>query len=161
MGVDAVRESLASFGGPWWIAGGHAVDLFVGEQTRAHADVDVAVLRRDGETLVDIFGARRVGRHQLRADGFDLLLNDADGDTWIFRRDGRVTRPLGELGFTHADVPVLAPEIVLLFKAKDPRPKDEADRAILTPRLGPGARAWLDEALRTVYPGHRWLPESA
>jgi hypothetical protein len=32
---------------PWWIAGGWALDLFLGTQTRAHEDLDVLVLRRD------------------------------------------------------------------------------------------------------------------
>ncbi|HTX20939.1 MAG TPA: hypothetical protein VMD27_03615 [Candidatus Aquilonibacter sp.] len=31
----------------WWIAGGWALDLFTGEQSRAHFDTDVAVARRD------------------------------------------------------------------------------------------------------------------
>ena len=31
----------------WWIAGGWALDLFVGEQSRPHFDTDVAVARRD------------------------------------------------------------------------------------------------------------------
>jgi len=30
---------------PWWIAGGWAIDLFVGRTTRSHADVDVRILR--------------------------------------------------------------------------------------------------------------------
>jgi hypothetical protein len=34
-------------GGPWWIAGGCAIELAVGQPVRDHADVDVLVLRRD------------------------------------------------------------------------------------------------------------------
>lgn len=32
---------------PWWIAGGHAIDLFLGQKLRDHEDLDVAVPRRD------------------------------------------------------------------------------------------------------------------
>ena len=32
---------------PWWIAGGWALDLFLGVQTREHEDIDVLFLRRD------------------------------------------------------------------------------------------------------------------
>ena len=32
---------------PWWIAGGWAIDLFLGKVTREHEDVDVAILRID------------------------------------------------------------------------------------------------------------------
>jgi hypothetical protein len=34
---------LADFGLPWWIAGGCAIDLFVGRTTREHDDLDVAL----------------------------------------------------------------------------------------------------------------------
>src|ERR1700742_1879050 len=32
---------------PWWIAGGWALDLYLGRQSRPHKDLDVGVLRRD------------------------------------------------------------------------------------------------------------------
>lgn len=32
---------------PWWVAGGTAVDLFLGKRSRDHHDIDVAVLRSD------------------------------------------------------------------------------------------------------------------
>ncbi|MFD4171693.1 nucleotidyltransferase domain-containing protein, partial [Streptomyces albidoflavus] len=32
---------------PWWIAGGYAVELAVGRAFRAHADIDVLLLRED------------------------------------------------------------------------------------------------------------------
>ena len=53
--------------------------------------------------------------------------------------------------------PICAPEVVLLFKAKATRPKDEADFAGVLPMLGGGQRAWLGEALARVHPGHAWL----
>ncbi len=37
---------------PWWIAGGRALDLYLGRQCRAHADLDVGVLRRDIMTVL-------------------------------------------------------------------------------------------------------------
>ena len=36
---------------PWWIAGGWALDLFLGEQTRDHEDIDVQFLRRDQQAI--------------------------------------------------------------------------------------------------------------
>ncbi|HEU5381678.1 MAG TPA: hypothetical protein VFV38_40175 [Ktedonobacteraceae bacterium] len=38
---------LRPFTIPWWIAGGWALDLFLGVQTREHEDLDVLFLRRD------------------------------------------------------------------------------------------------------------------
>lgn len=36
---------------PWLIAGGWVLDLFLGEQTRNHDDIDVQILRRDQQAV--------------------------------------------------------------------------------------------------------------
>jgi hypothetical protein len=53
MTLPAVAASWLSFlDVRWWIAGGWALDLFIGAQTRPHADLDIGILRRDvGEVL--------------------------------------------------------------------------------------------------------------
>lgn len=45
--LPALAELLAGVRQPWWIAGGWAIDLFVGRTTRAHDDVDVQICRDD------------------------------------------------------------------------------------------------------------------
>ena len=42
-----VRRVFAGYDRPWWIAGGWAIDMFLGRKTREHGDVDVALLRSD------------------------------------------------------------------------------------------------------------------
>lgn len=42
---DEVARLLHGAEVPWWIAGGWAIDLHLGRQTRPHEDVDVLVLR--------------------------------------------------------------------------------------------------------------------
>jgi len=54
-------------------------------------------------------------------------------------------------------VPDLAPEIVLLFKAKAIRPKDEADFTGTVPPLATAQRAWLRRSLLRVRPDHPWI----
>jgi hypothetical protein len=54
-------------------------------------------------------------------------------------------------------VPVLCPAIVLLFKAKAPRPKDEADFRSVRGALGCERRHWLGDALRLCHPNHPWV----
>ena len=81
-----------------------------------------------------------------------------EGGDWVFRRDPRIRRPLAEaIEADAAGIPYLAPEIVLLFKAKAARDKDEADFARVLPRLAPHRVAWLREALELVQPEHDWL----
>jgi hypothetical protein len=41
---------------PWWIAGGWAIDLFLGRQTREHEDIDALILRRDHQAVRTLFG---------------------------------------------------------------------------------------------------------
>src|SRR6185437_9910435 len=53
------REVAAFFAAlhtPWWIAGGWAIDLFLGRQTREHEDIDVQILRRDQRVVRALFG---------------------------------------------------------------------------------------------------------
>jgi hypothetical protein len=42
---------MKDFGRPWAIAGGWALDLYFGFETRPHADVDIAILRPDQPKL--------------------------------------------------------------------------------------------------------------
>jgi hypothetical protein len=52
---------------------------------------------------------------------------------------------------------VLAPEVQLLYKSKDLRPKDEQDFETMLRALDAGRRQWLRDALRVATPGHPWL----
>ncbi len=47
LSVAEIGELFEGVAIPWWIAGGLAIDLFVGHMTRPHHDADVEVLRRD------------------------------------------------------------------------------------------------------------------
>jgi uncharacterized protein (DUF952 family) len=48
-----VAEVMAGFVGPWWVAGGWALDLFLGRRTRPHADLEISVLAADQEALFE------------------------------------------------------------------------------------------------------------
>jgi hypothetical protein len=85
------------------------------------------------------------------------LLNEHDRETgeWVFRRDARIRRPLAG-AFVQDRVPYLAPEIVLLYKAKAPSAKDDADFRTMRPHLQSDQRSWLRHALDVTAPGHHW-----
>lgn len=171
---------------PWCVAGGWAIDLFLGGQTREHHDIEVSVgpqgfeevrLALAGHELLvvgdglarPLSGQALAAHHQTwvrdpatSAWRLDLFREPWESDTWVFRRDPRVRLPLGRaIAQTPEAIPYLRPEIVLLFKAKAPSAKDEADRAVALPHLDEPSRAWLGEALRLVHPGHDWLAELA
>lgn len=127
----AVPELLAGLTCPWWIAGGWALDLFMGRESRPQ-------------------GASRWV--------LELLLEDGDGDAWVFRRRRAIRRPLAAaIRFDRTRIPYLAPEIQLLYKAQRPRPEDDADFGNVAPRLDEGGRSFLHDALAGIDPHHPWL----
>lgn len=178
-------EWLRDAGPAWWIAGGHALDLFLGEASRPHGDLDVGCFRDDLAALRrpldrdgwELFAARdrRLTRlapgvdphpaaHSVwcrpgpgRDFALEVLLDERAGSDWCFRRRPEIRLPADAIVW-HAEggLRVLRPEIQLLFKAKGLRPRDAADFTRVAPRLGPEARAWLRDALGRAHPGHAW-----
>ncbi|MEU3032521.1 nucleotidyltransferase domain-containing protein [Streptomyces incarnatus] len=184
---EQVAERLNGVGVPWCVAGGWALDLFRGEQTRPHGDLELAVpaarfteIRdRFPECAFDAVGSGKVwaspeagelaATHQtwLRdpASGqflFDVFREPHDGGTWICRRDERLRLPYDAIIERTTDgIPYLIPELVLLFKAKAARPKDQADFEGILPLLSRARRDFLGAWLTRVHPGHDWAARLA
>ncbi|MBC3840222.1 hypothetical protein GXW82_08535 [Streptacidiphilus sp. 4-A2] len=180
-----VARRLVGLDAPWCVAAGWALDLFRGRQTRAHGDIEVAVPAAGFPEVRDRFpgyhfdgvGSGRIWEsptpevlaavHQtwLRdpATGnylLDVFREPHDGDTWICRRDETIRLPYRDIIHRTPDgIPYLAPELVLLFKAKHARPKDQADFHGTLPYLTPGQRGTLASLLTQVHPGHPWLTD--
>lgn len=181
--ADAARL-FAGMSARWWVAGGWAIDLWLGRTTRHHADLDIAILRSEqvivrahlegwdlhlahqgeltplkaGDRVEPPLHAIWCRRHADDAWAFELLMNDASGDEWLFRRDHAVRRLIEELGSAdHDGIPFLSPEVVLLFKAKKRRNHDEADFSSALPALEVQQRRWLRRAIQKVHPGHEWV----
>lgn len=181
-----VARHLTGISAPWYVAAGWALDLFRGAQTREHGDVEIAVPAACFPEIRDrfrelfpgyVFDAAGSGRiwanatpevlaanHQtwLRDPGtgdylLDVFREPHDGETWICRRDETIRLGYDEIIRRTPDgVPYLTPELVLLFKAKQARPKDQADFDATIGHLTPAQRGALAELLARVHPGHRW-----
>jgi hypothetical protein len=180
-----VARHLAGIATPWCVAAGWALDLFRGRQTRPHGDIEIAipaasfpeVRSRFPGYVFDAAGSGRIWEdatpdelasvHQtwLRdpATGnylLDVFREPHDGDTWICRRDESIRFPYSEIiHHTQDSIPYLAPELVLLFKAKHARQKDQADFDATIPYLTPPQRETLGELLARAHPEHRWLAD--
>jgi hypothetical protein len=184
--VDAAGL-MRGFPSPWFVSGGWAIDLFLGNVTRKHTDIEIGIYRRDQQALwrqlpgwsFEKAIPRAEGTswmrwteneelelpvHQIRAKreavqslGFDVFLNERTDTYWFSRRHPGLTRPLAEAeGVGAFGIPILSPEIQLLFKAKQTRAKDQADFEATLPRLTARQRDWLARALREFYPEHFW-----
>ncbi len=138
-------ELLAPVRNPWWVSGGWAIDLWLGERTRLHDDFDVGCTHRDTLALLgslrgwEVYAANH-GRLKLAPEGEAL----AGGGLWL-RRKGA------------AAWDIQCPEVQLLYKAKDVRRKDHHDFDAVLPTLEPEQRAWLARALGTLHPSHEWI----
>jgi hypothetical protein len=180
--VDEVAGLFRDLKVPWWVAGGWALDAFIGRETREHGDVDVGVLRRD-QTAVqdylrswDLQAADPPGRlrswregeilpetvHDIwcrsskeASWGLQVMLDEAEGEEWLYRRMPSVRRSLDSLVWRREGIPYLSPE-VQLYKGAQRSPKAEADFNACLQHLDGSQRSWLANALAIAHPGHPW-----
>jgi hypothetical protein len=107
------------------------------------------------ELPVHQVNAYRAGESEL---AFQVMLAESRGSDWIFRRNPDVSMPISKMGFHPLwGLPYLAPEIVLLFKAKHLEARDRVDFDHAIPALSVDARRWLRDATEKTHPGHEWL----
>lgn len=180
-----VARRLSGIDAPWCVAAGWALDLFHGRRTRPHGDIEIAipaasfpeVRHRFPGLVFDAAGSGRIWEdatpevlaavHQtwLRdpATGnylLDVFREPHDGGTWICRRDEGIRLPYGDIVHRTQDgIPYLAPELVLLFKAKHARRKDQRDFDVTVPLMTRTQRETLAGLLGRVHPGHPWLTD--
>ena len=181
------RDAVALFdgyAGPWWIAGGWAIEAFTGVH-RPHDDIDPSILRSDIGAFhrhlagrLDVWAADSGTLTPLIADDdplspscenlwlrpcgaepweYDVILLEATPATWTYKRDARISLPLEQVLWARDGVTYLRPEVQLLHKARAVRAKDQVDFDACAPLLDSTQRSWLRTALTIAHPGHPWL----
>jgi Aminoglycoside-2''-adenylyltransferase len=179
----SVGSVVAPLGLWWGIAGGWAIDLWLGRETREHHDVEVVFQRSDQASvyeqlssawvlrLIDPPGSgwRRWEGEKVEAPAFqakavqrgtefDIFFEDVETSCWTFRRDPLICRPIGDvLAQTECGLPVVRPEIQLLYMAGHSEPKHDHDLISVLPRLDTEERRWLRTSLSRVAAQHPWL----
>lgn len=96
---------------------------------------------------------------QAKAWTLELMLDEAEGEDWIYRRHRPIRRPLKTaIRRSNQGIPYLSPEIQLLYKSHRMRVEDHADfRHVIRKVEAPG-RDWLRGSLQATQPAHPWLP---
>lgn len=182
---DHIASILAEVEFPYWLAGGYALEYFVGAPYRNHADLDIVIRRTDQIAFqlalpdyhfyaADPPGTLRPWHDDeylgtsihdvwVKAEAgepfvFQIMFLETAGDMWLFRRDPRIRGPLSDYGWqTQEGMMVINPQIQLLYKAKQLREKDEIDFQACLPTLTGEQKQWLKSALQQVHPTHRWI----
>ena len=180
---EDIARRLSGVTVPWYVAGGWALDLLRGEQTREHGDLEIAVPAPDfgvvREALAgyhfEVVGSGRAW--PLDTPAFDVMHQtwvsepgtgvyrldifrepQRDG-AWVCSRHDTIRLPYEQIiRRTRDGIPYLVPQIALLFKAKhSAEPKNQRDFAETQPLLDDAAAGWLRQALARVHPGHAWI----
>lgn len=177
-----VQNLMSAFSNQWFVVGGWALDLFIGTKTRHHQDIEIGIYRSNQESFrhyLKNWNFRKVVNsqteiwcagewldppiHELHGEhdgtSLEILLQDEDeAGNWLFRRNEIIRRDKRDVVLTSGSgVPFLCPEIVLLYKAKDPQNKDERDFTRLASELGTARKDWLRQAIAQCYPDHCWI----
>ncbi len=171
----------------WGIAGGYAVEQFLGKSIRDHSDTDIVVYRDqqlqvqrwlpdwqlsaadppgtlrpwiDDEYLP--YGIHDIWGHRRHVQAWQLqiMLAEVDGDHWFMRRNPEIRGRRDNLIVRYGGIPCIRIDVQLLFKARSCRPKDSADFEACMPHLSADAKRWLRQNLLQLYPtGHPWLED--
>jgi hypothetical protein len=179
-----IAALMRNFQSDWFIAGGWAIDLYLGKISRPHVDIEIAIFRRDQIALQNYLNDWVLQKiddsvssvwnrneflelpvHEIHCfhktselRNFEVLLNENNENEWIYRRNERVTKPLTKIySTTDSGIKFLRPEIVLLYKSKNPRAKDKQDFESVVKRLDAESKKWLGNALTICDSKHDWL----
>lgn len=180
-----LASRLSSVSKPWCVVGGWALDLWHGNKTREHDDLEFTILRKDFDTFRQSLGGDMalytvydgVLEHLTASQQpkpeidqvwcfdrsaecwrVDMMIESGTDALWVYKRDNQITRPRVEMVlFTTEGIPYLNPSAVLLFKAKYCREKDEADFAKAVSELSASERLWLRNCLVSQHPEHVWI----
>ncbi len=178
--LHAVQAVLNGISAPWWFCGGWGIDLFLGKETRAHKDIDIAIFRKDqllfqrflmelgwelniahsgelsswkpGQYLELPFHTIWCRNSKSDPDFIELLLNENDRSDFLYRKNTSIRRTASNAFLlTENGLPFLAPEIILLYKSGSYTTLgNRHDFEHTVSLLSHEQRHWLISALLTV-----------
>lgn len=186
LSVDELNKALRELKCDWLIAGGFAIDLFIGKETRKHDDIDILINREDQKNLHEalpdweLFVAdppgslRQWDKGEFLAKGiqdiwcrknsndawrFQIMLFDSQNGEWIFKRNENIHKDLNSIYIIKNNgIKILAPEIQLLYKANSIREKDQMDFNNSIMLMNDEQKNWLKLAITEVYNNkHEWI----
>ncbi|RAI82270.1 hypothetical protein BFS35_000885 [Macrococcoides goetzii] len=171
LGIASLKQIMCDADFDWYLAGGIALDEFLGRKTRDHEDMDILVNFKYLERILDFFKNYKIYTARNGSLSFSLfnevhstdslwiakddeesfiiqiLFFEEEAEHWIYKRDDAVRKRVEEIYFVKNDMKIIQPEIQLLYKldSSDVREKDLYDYQNVFPVLEERQRAWLDQ----------------
>lgn len=188
LSVPELLETLGTAGFPWWVAGGHAFDLFLGRTTRHHDDLDIEILGRDQHRVQRLLASLSWDLH-VAAGGRLRQWRESEwlaaGANSVWRRlafdqpwlpgahacrerqpqlgvspQSRHRPTIGGGWATHCRRRALSrPDHPAAVQGEQSPPKDIADFNAVLGAPPSAKRAWLASALSATHPHHPWLAQ--
>ena len=181
---EQLAAKLRGVNAYWYIAGGWALDLWLGVPRREHEDLEFVTTTKDAPIIASclkeltFFEARngQLRKWNLNSEvdidtwqfwgadlqdarwRVDMMMERGSSTMWSYKRHPNLKQPRDQAIQTTADgIRYLAPANVLLFKAKHCRAKDEDDFEAALPELTKKDRVNLHNWLASYHPEHQWL----
>lgn len=185
LSIEEVTQIFTNAPFTWGLAGGYAVEQFLGAPLREHDDIDIVVYRDEqlhaqrwlagwrlyaadppralrpwltGESLS--YGIHDVWGHRIGTQAWQLqiMLAESEGQEWFSRRNPLIRGRRKDLVVVYNGVPCVRIEVQLLYKTRNSRPKDELDFRACLPFMSASAKRWLLAQLWLLHPdGHVWI----
>ncbi|MBX3062026.1 MAG: amino acid transporter [Anaerolineae bacterium] len=183
--LEQVRDIFATAPFQWALAGGYAIEQFLGTSIRSHDDIDIMVYRDEQLSLQQWlsgwelyaadppgslrkwlsseylpYGIHDIWGHQVDAEAWQLqlMLAEVEGQEWFSRRSPLIRGNRESLIEHYNGVPCVRIDIQLMYKANGLRPKDDLDFKACLPLMDQDSKARLKEMLFLLYPqGHPWI----
>ncbi|MBU9721678.1 nucleotidyltransferase domain-containing protein [Bacillus alkalicola] len=180
--VNEVKELFNKIPINWWIAGGWALDIYLGRKTREHDDIDIVILREDylilqrylynnwemyiatkgqlikwekDDNLDSQYDNIWIKKKGSSTWDFQVMLLDTEDNVWLYKRKNTVRKTIKDIGYKSSmGVPYLRPEIQLLYKGGSSllRDKDSIDLENVIPKLKMDDLKWLRDSLAEQFP---------
>ncbi|MCE4956286.1 nucleotidyltransferase domain-containing protein [Macrococcoides caseolyticum] len=157
----------------WILAGGHALDQYVGYESREHGDLDILIdikylsdalsyfnnfnifLARNGKlkkynmNQVFVNDSLWISKNAKSPFILQILFFESANDNWIYKRNKSIKLNKDKIYFISDDIKILNPEIQLLYKMASHlvRKKDIDDYNLVYPQLSSNQQDWLNRCL--------------
>jgi len=185
--LDQLALIMQAFTKPWFVAGGWAIDLAIGNVTREHKDIDLCIFREDAADLLSYFQTwqiqvavpgdyylkKVVNLNDLRPPRYrlhlfngneflEIFLTEKVNHDVIFIKNKKVKLNLNDFSRGVLPLPFLNPAWELLFKSLDPREEDEHDFIVYKQLVADySSKKWLLESMIMVNGNQKWITELA